>query len=186
MNSSISAKDLALSTYRELLAKVDRKVAAITTAHPHSLQCRLGCHSCCKPGLTVSALEAENLQLYFAAHPEVSVQLPTLASQNPHGGTRCELLDEQGACTIYPVRPLVCRSHGVPLKIHEAGKVRLDVCPLNFQGEGLAVLPAADAIDLETLNTLLSLLNRQFSGDSDRPRLPLTAKGLTQSIDSPA
>lgn len=165
-----SASDQALATYRELLAKVDAKFAEIAGAHPASLQCRLGCHSCCKPGLTVSALEAESLRRFFTAHPEARAKRQEILRHDPHGGTRCGLLDPGGACIAYEARPLVCRSHGVPLRIKEAETERLDVCPLNFPGEDLASLAAADSINLETLNTLLSLLNRQFTGDRETPR----------------
>ncbi len=165
-----SGSEQALATYRELLAKVDAKFAEIASAHPASLQCRLGCHSCCKPGLTVSALEAESLRRFFTAQAKAREERQEILRTDPHGGTRCGLLNARGACIAYEARPLVCRSHGVPLRIKEAATERLDVCPLNFPGENLASLPASDSINLETLNTLLSLLNRQFNGDRETPR----------------
>lgn len=162
-----SASEQALATYRELLAKVDAKFQDVARAHAGAMRCGLGCHSCCKPGLTVSPLEAENLKRHFAAHPGAKRRKAEIRAQNPHGGNRCGLLDASGACIAYEARPIVCRSHGVPLKIQEAAGERLDVCPLNFPGQDLTALPAGDCINLETLNTLLALLNRQFSGNAE-------------------
>ncbi len=168
-----SASEQALATYRELLAKVDAKFRDVSRAHAASMQCRLGCHSCCKPGLTVSPLEAESLKRHFAEHPEARRRKERIRRDDPHAGTRCGLLDADGSCIAYEARPIVCRSHGVPLKIREEASERLDACPLNFTGLDLTTLPPADCINLETLNTLLALLNRQFSGNDETNRSPI-------------
>lgn len=168
-----SASDKALETYRALLTKVDEKFAEIRGHHPASLQCRLGCHSCCKPGLTLSPVEAAALRQHFDAHPEARARAKALRTEDPHRGTRCRLLDAQGACVAYDARPLVCRSHGVPLRLRDSAGERLDVCPLNFADQDLAALPAGDSINLETLNTILSLLNQQFTGGASMERSPI-------------
>ena len=158
----------ALDQYRELLRRLDEKFAEIHARYPGEFACRLGCHSCCKPGLTVGALEAQALGLWFDAHPEAAEAAKRLEQANPHSGKRCALLDEHGACVAYEARPLVCRSHGAPLQYKDPSgrgkddeQVRLrDVCPLNFRSTELASLPPDAVLNLDTLNTLLALLTR--------------------------
>ncbi len=181
---SDSPKDL--TQYRELLRRVEEKFEEIRALHPDQFACRLGCHSCCRPGLTVNALEAEALRIFFAAHPAAAAEARRLAALDPHKGKRCALLDENGACVAYEARPLVCRSHGAPLQFRplEDGKKdaesqlrQRDVCPLNFTGLEIAQLPAGAVINLDTINTLLALLTRlAFPGDESRA--PLRAEAL--------
>lgn len=161
--------DAALGNYRALLAKVDAKFSEIASRHPRSFRCGAGCHSCCKPGLTVSPIEAEALRLFLSDRPELVERIRALEALDPHAGTRCKLLDENGLCTIYEARPLVCRSHGAPLLV----ETRRDVCPLNFTDEPLAAIPGTDLINLETLNTILALINAQFSAAASRVKLEL-------------
>lgn len=76
---------------------------------------------------------------------------------------------------IYEVRPIVCRSHGVPLKIDQTTR---DVCPLNFTEMQLADIGDHYFINLETLNTILVLLNQQFDPAQAERRFLLTPSGL--------
>jgi hypothetical protein len=173
----------ALSNYRALLAKIDAKFAQIQAAHPGSFQCRRGCHGCCQPGLTVSGVERDNLRRYIDAEKGKRDELEELAAAAPHGDSRCAFLAADGACAVHPARPVVCRSHGAPLGItldSQRRERRLDVCPLNFAGEDLEKLPLGDSIDLDTLNTLLALINQQFAGDAALTRRPLTLTGIME------
>lgn len=166
--------------YRELLRRLDEKFAEIQARYGSEFACRLGCHSCCKPGLTVGALEAQALKLWFEAHPEAAEAARRLEAANPHKGKRCALLDEHGACVAYEARPLVCRSHGAPLQFKDPegrGKddeqLRLrDVCPLNFKSVELSSLPPDSVLNLDTLNTLLALLTR-LAHPGNEARTPL-------------
>lgn len=171
--------------YRELLRRVEEKFEEIRALYPAQFACRLGCHSCCRPGLTVSALEAESLRAFFLANPGVEAEARRVAALDPHQGKRCALLDEQGACVVYEARPLVCRSHGAPLQFRpladgkkdsESQLRQRDVCPLNFTGLEIAQLPADAVLNLDTINTLLALLTRMaFPGDESRTPLRLEA-----------
>lgn len=166
-----------LNQYRELRVRVDEKFREIHDAYPSEFQCRMGCHSCCKPGLTVNRLEKEALREVVAAR---ETELRALAAENPFGGKRCSFLSANGACAVYEARPFVCRTHGAPLQFRpleaaENERAR-DVCPLNFK-QGIAELPATAVINLDTINTLLALLSqRAFPGDASRT--PLTVDGL--------
>ncbi len=77
-----------------------------------------------------------------------------------------------GACAIYDQRPIICRSQGLPLLTGEDERA---TCPLNFVSTDLASLEDSDVLNLNTLNTLLSVLHQVYCKDleidSDRLRL---------------
>jgi Fe-S-cluster containining protein len=174
--------DEALAQYRGLRARVDAKFEEIRAAYPAEFACRTGCHSCCKPSLTVNALEAEALGLFLEARPALVEELRELARENPHRGKRCAFLSAAGECRVYEARPLVCRSHGAPLQFRplgskDEGERARDACPLNFTGTSLTQVPATSVINLDTIHTLLALLaQRAFPGNAERT--PLTLDGL--------
>lgn len=161
----------ALANYAQLLAKVDAKFSEIRGRHEDSFQCAKGCHSCCKPGLTVNALEAHAIRNWIGQRPDIRQKIKDLQEQNPHQGQRCSLLAADGACAVYEVRPIVCRSHGAPLKFKDKGIDRRDVCPLNFSGD-ISTLSGENLVNLDLLNTLLSLITQQFGASEER--IPLS------------
>jgi len=169
--------------YRAVLAKVDAKFADIRGRHEASFGCRNGCHACCAPGLRVATVEQQHLAEHIRMTPGLRTQLEALAAADPHGGTRCALLMADGACAVYEARPLICRSHGAPVRVREAGQVRLDVCSLHFRGVQLAALPPGDCIDVETLNTLLFVVNRRAHPDDAGERHLLTLEAILAADD---
>jgi Fe-S-cluster containining protein len=174
----LEATTESLRQYLELRSRVDEKFTEIQTAYSSEMVCRAGCHSCCKPGLTVSELEAAAITDFLNRSPESLARAKAADSENPHKGKRCSFLDGSGSCTIYEARPVVCRSHGVPLQVSvkEDQKVR-DVCPLNFKTSALSELPTNFVMNLDTVNVLLSLLNRRAFGKSMK-RIPLRIDSL--------
>ena len=50
----------SLGQYSDLCKKIDLKFDEIRSHYPKSFACGLGCHSCCKPGLTVNSIEKES------------------------------------------------------------------------------------------------------------------------------
>jgi uncharacterized protein len=170
-----------LVRYRELQGRVDEKFAEILGRYQDAFRCRAGCHSCCKPSLTVNRLEAAAIADYLSSRPELVASLRKLAEEKPFKGKRCEFLSADGACGIYEARPLVCRSHGAPLQFKDGTKedaLRLrDVCGLNFTGRDIGQLPADAVFNLDTLNTLLAVLSSQVFG-KDASRVPLAINSL--------
>ncbi|MCM2282213.1 MAG: YkgJ family cysteine cluster protein [Bdellovibrionaceae bacterium] len=168
--------------YEEFLAKVDAKFAEIHARHAEKMKCAAGCHGCCVPNLTVFRIEKENIARHIRSVPGLDKRLSDLHTQNPHQGSRCRFLDASGQCAIYEVRPLVCRSHGVPLFAKgDAGSI-LDVCPLNFsEVANLAELPGTDFINLELVNSILATINRTW--DPQGERFALDIHGVLESGD---
>ena len=161
--SDLSPTD-ARARYRDLVTKVDATFAGIHGRQRDAMRCGRGCAACCKPQLTVCAVENAAITEYLSAHPEVKPNQRKDA---------CVMLDTNDACMIYPVRPLVCRSHGVPLTFNDRGEERRDVCPLNFTAIPIESLPPSDCINLDTLNTLLALINKAYAPTASLARFPL-------------
>lgn len=167
-----------MNRYQEFLARIDSLFEEIKGRHAQEFHCQLGCHSCCKPGLTVNSLEAENIQNAIQARSQ-----EFLAQEKSARKDRCTFLAADGACQIYEARPVVCRSHGAPLQFKdpesrdkEARRFR-DVCELNFKGKALTDLPATDFVNLDTINLLLTMLNAQAFGKKEE-RIPLRASAI--------
>jgi len=121
-------------------------------------------------------LIAIGLASWFALEPAARAAIFASASV-PTGA--CAALDANGRCSIYAARPLVCRSHGVPVRYEETGKRALpllDVCPKNFTGHDLAGVDAACVLDQRTLSVILGTLDTLHARALGTPsglRLPL-------------
>jgi hypothetical protein len=150
--------DDPLREYRLVLAKIDAKVAEISGHQADQLACARGCHACCAPGLTVTAVEAAAIAAHIQCQSDQLLIVQALAAEDPWNGMRCSFLGRDGACSIYAVRPVVCRTQGLPIAI-DGGQ--LTACTLNF-GDGLQDLPPGDRIDQKTLSTLLYVVNERF------------------------
>ena len=158
--------DDLLQQYRALLAKVDAFWERAVTTQPAGFRCADGCDDCCKQRLTVFPVEAAAIRAHLATLDPARRTALALATDRPD---HCVFLLD-GRCAIYEARPVICRTHGLPLRVDG----RLDHCPLNFTDE--APEPAV-VLDLEQINTLLTLVDRlhaeAVSDPVDRPRVPL-------------
>lgn len=147
-----------------LWSKVDAFFERVAERYPGALACGPGCADCCHRDLTVTSIEARRVfALVRALPPEQRRALRDRADAPP-----CVALDADGRCAIYEARPLVCRSHGVPLRFVEpeaSGKRALpvlDVCPKNFTGADLASIDAACVLDQRTLSVMLGAIDAAF------------------------
>lgn len=147
-----------LGNYREFLAKVDHLCRRIEREFGAHLACRAGCDGCCRH---LSLFRVEGVALAAALH-----ELPAGEAARIRGRARgaspdgpCPLL-EDGLCLLYRARPIICRTHGLPLLTVANGQQAVDFCPLNFQG--LGSLPGSAVIGLDRLNTTLAAINALF------------------------
>ncbi len=88
--------------------------------------------------------------------------------------TFCPLLLD-GRCTVYSVRPLICRTHGAPLAYidYTAEALEISACPLNFHAD--YPFGKEQLLYMDELNAELQRLNRQFSSRlaCSQPRISL-------------
>jgi Fe-S-cluster containining protein len=161
--------------YRELTAKVDAFFARVQARHAADMKCGSGCDSCCRTRLTITGVEAEAVRAHVATmSSEARARLAEVA-RRPYDPSdmRCAALEDDGRCLIYDGRPLVCRSHGAPIRFWgEYDGKRLpvvDACPLNFT-QGPDKADADCILDQETLSAMLFAVDNEDADARGRER----------------
>lgn len=155
---------------RELWAKIERFGRVVEARHGDEMPCRKGCHACCVEGLTVTRVEAEAIVEAVATLGEEARALLRRNLEAPRG-EGCVALDDDGACLVYEGRPLVCRTHGLPLRLKQArGLPVLDACNLCFTRTPLSSLDRSLVLDQTTLSTILFAIDAAASDADGAPR----------------
>jgi hypothetical protein len=146
----------AVSRLGELTQKVDAFFARVTERHGTDMQCQTGCSDCCHVRLTITGVEAAAIRAHVAGWP--SDRRQDLATLGPTD--RCAALDPAGRCKIYQARPLVCRSHGVPIRMRRGTLPVVQACHRNFT----RITPAPDCVlDQATLSATLYAVDAAFA-----------------------
>jgi Fe-S-cluster containining protein len=146
-----------VSRLGDLTRKVDAFFARVVDRHGTDMQCGTGCSDCCHVRLTITGVEAEAIRAHVAGLP--SQERRNLAESGPPDG--CAALDPQGRCKIYHARPLVCRSHGVPIRLRRGSLPVLQACHRNF----LRTAPDPDCVlDQATLSATLFAVDAEARG----------------------
>lgn len=164
------------SRYQDLLDKVDNKSAEFHQRYGAALQCRKGCSSCCLPGLSVFSVERKAIREWLLANPQLVKSIRQNAARP--NSKACSFLDSSGACQIYPVRPIICRTQGLPLSFKVDDRAKRDVCPLNLQDIDLFTLPTEGLLNLDLLNTLLVLVDQVEGGEEAGQRFALELEAI--------
>ncbi len=116
---------------------------------------------------SVAPIEADRLR---AALSRVAATDPTLRRHLRDQGAQpdrraCALLVDD-RCSVYDERPIICRSHGLPVRATlDDGSVHTSVCPLNFVD---TVAPAASTLSLDAVNAPLSVIGRMWDPNGER------------------
>lgn len=153
--------------YRALVAKADAFFTRVHLRHAAEMDCAEGCRDCCVAGLALTAVEAAAVRNLLSAMPADERAAVRARSERADA---CPALDERGRCAIYPARPLVCRTHGVPVRVEGI----VSACPRNFP----AGLPGGDAVlEQSTLSTMLLAVDAAFVAEAAAPpeRVPLAS-----------
>ena len=151
-----------MSRYPEVAAKVDAFFQRVEQRHGSDLQCHTGCSDCCHTRLTVTRIEAQAIADEIAQWP--AERRAALVANVRASTDRCSALDGNGRCLIYSVRPLVCRSHGAPIRLREGSLPVVRACFRNFPA-GPDKADADCILDQETLSAIVLAVN---GGDDTR------------------
>jgi uncharacterized protein len=145
------------ANYLALRGAVDAHAERVYASH--ELACRAGCTACCRQDLSVSIVEADTI-FGWLRHHGVGDACSDRTAVDDHPlfeslalDDACMFLGREGLCTIYPVRPIICRSHGLPLQV-DGG---VDVCPVS-----LPLQESPTVLDLEGLNLRLALIAQLY------------------------
>jgi Fe-S-cluster containining protein len=164
-----------LQNYLNLLGRVDELCGLTAARFGSQISCGPGCDSCCRH-LSIFAVEAQALReaLLAVSRQEASLIKQKAELAGPDGP--CPLLHD-GLCLLYQARPIICRTHGLPLLISRDGESSVDFCPQNFRE--LASIPGSDVIDLDRLNAILAAINSVFLQHFPGPERLSIAQALT-------
>jgi Fe-S-cluster containining protein len=182
-----------LDRYLELRGHVTRTSGQLFEHYAPHLRCGRGCYYCCDE-ITVLPIELEAVRLWLRDHgtPAASHQdgpsgsrrsedraaqgtFPTLETSQ----ARCAFLGREGECTIYGGRPIICRTHGLPLayrvyeydrhgrELHPDRPEYTDLwCDLNFASlsgdRASGFFDEHGRINMDELNRAIEQLNEEF------------------------
>ena len=159
-----------LEKHRALCLEADEQVKKLERSLASFINCKPGCYSCCSLS-SVLPLEAETIKRAVDClnqKQQVIIRQQAAAVSAPY----CPLLFE-GICLIYEHRPLICRTHGVPVAYidYELQTIEVSACLTNFpQDFGL---DESQILHMDQLNEKLHRLNDY---------LPFTEKAARLSI----
>jgi hypothetical protein len=168
--------------YRDLQEKVDQICREIEADFGPCLSCHAGCDGCCRH-LSLFPIEAAALAAALNDLPGDQAERIRRRARGASPEGPCPLL-ENGVCLLYSARPIICRTHGLPLLTLRDGNRTIDFCPLNFRG--ISSLPGKAVIDLDRLNTTLAAINALFiaelpeTASPEKDRLTI-AEALTEA-----
>ncbi len=148
----------ALNNYRQLVSRVDELCAGIEHALQDQITCSEGCSTCCI-SITIFPVEAAALREALEALPEKETASIRRHVAEYASEKHCPLL-HNNRCLLYKARPIICRTHGLPILFTEGDKQRLDCCPLNLATKDS--LSGSTIIDLDRLNVVLVAINSLF------------------------
>lgn len=174
-----------IAPYYQLRAEIDALSESLEKEHHQHLNCKKGCDLCC---MAISVFPVE----YYAIKAELDLkplaELPVPKDQND-----CRFLVNHN-CAIYPSRPVICRTHGLPLLYMslDSDEYELSLCELNFTDFDLSDFDEDNTYPMDRINSKLYQLNKNFVAGfeeakySETDRIPLaelTSIGFSQNIE---
>jgi hypothetical protein len=137
--------------FKKLIAEADSECRRLEELHSKLMVCRRGCTSCC---MDFSIFPVE----FFSIAEELKGKEIKFNSKAKEG--ECPMLVE-GSCSIYPSRPFICRSHGLPLLSMGDDGWELSHCELNFTSD-TPDFDETNSLLHDRFNSRLFMLNREF------------------------
>ena len=157
-----------MSRYPELATKVDAFFARVQARHGEDMRCNTGCHHCCHVRLSITRVEADAIRAEVASW-DVERKRALTTNAAAAAADRCAALTPEGRCLVYAVRPIVCRSHGAPIRMRNAGSLPvIQACSDNFTVHGPAAADPDCILDQTTLSAMVLAVDREAGHDGER------------------
>jgi len=148
-------KNIHFEKYKELLKEIDQHAAFLENMHHKHIKCRNGCDLCC---IDFSVFPVE---FYFILNELKKNNFEPEKEVNSEDEI-CAFLKNH-TCTIYQQRPIMCRTHGLPLLYaNDDGEWELSACELNFTEFNFDDFTMENTLPQDKYNSKLFLLNREF------------------------
>jgi len=145
----------SIGQYRQLRQEVDAIAAKLEAVHREQMQCKKGCVHCCV-NLTVWPVE------FFAILEDLKAA-GIKPGFDPAAG--CGFL-KNGLCQIYAFRPIICRTHGLPLVYlddeQDEPVYGVTFCEKNFQDADDLAFGPDNTLFMDEINQRLARLQAEF------------------------
>ncbi|MFI4913290.1 MAG: YkgJ family cysteine cluster protein [Sedimentisphaeraceae bacterium JB056] len=133
--------------------------------------CRRGCSDCCV-NLSVFPVEFYSI-LDYVGREKIALEFSHERA--------CGFLDQHGACSIYSYRPIICRTHGLPIVFHEEqnGEMvgNVSFCELNFKDiDETFIFDKFNTLNIDSLNDELFAVNLEFIKNNSELGFDLTSR----------
>lgn len=150
----VNHSEKSMHNFSLLLSKIDKTTLKLFDHHSTHLACRKGCDQCC---MNFRLLPVE-FHFIVDQLKEKQIKINNLASDE-----ECPFLVDH-ECQIYEYRPIICRSHGLPiLTMDEEGENwELSFCPLNFTDADDDYFTQKNCYQQDLFNSKLYMLNQEF------------------------
>ncbi len=145
-----------LLEYRTLIGEVDGAAADLAELLGNQLRCAPGCCQCC----TITSVLAIEAAIIRQAVERLDADVRDKIRRQQQD-TPCPFLVDS-LCVIYQSRPLICRSHGLPIAYidYEKETIEVSVCPLNFSAD--YAFEQEELFFIENFNARLGELNHSY------------------------
>jgi Fe-S-cluster containining protein len=179
-------------TLEEFLDQVENELrAGLRASDRDMIACSAGCGSCCRVNVATLSPEAHNIAAYLC-HAWSAAELDELREQMRRmlvivsglddderiaTNQPCVFLDEQQSCSIYPVRPLLCRS----ITSTCVDACRAALCWNMFEESGTVVMNMFQKDLMDTAFNTLAQMWEERGGDSRSRELTAAVYPLLQN-----
>lgn len=144
--------------YRQFIKRVDERCNELAAEHQAHMQCRKGCDLCC---MNYRIFPVE----YFSMKQALESK-PVSTRESVDCG--CVFLKDH-VCQIYEHRPVICRTHGLPLLFLNDEQWELSTCELNFTEFDDEDFSEENTFAQDRLNSELFMLNKRFVEENNLP-----------------
>jgi len=142
----------SFNEYGSFLSETQELVKRLEADHAANLKCRAGCYSCCV-----------NLSVFKVEFDYITKQIKKAGLKLSFDtNLSCGFL-KNGLCSIYLFRPMICRTHGMPvIYLDNNKKWQVDFCPENFTVAGSHLFNRDNTLNLELFNLKLYQINQNY------------------------
>jgi len=149
--------------YLKLREQVDQLSDQLEKMHRPHLACKMGCDLCC---MDYSIFPVEFYSIANRLSDQnLKLDLPVVKDKES-----CAFLKDH-TCSIYAERPIICRTHGLPLLyVNEDEEWELSACELNFTEFDTEEFNTENTFPQDRFNSELFMLNKEFIKDLEEQK----------------
>lgn len=153
------------SGYIDLRKKIDTDSKKLESEHSEHLECKIGCDLCCMD-YRIFPIE------FYSVLDEIKQNKiePNKVNLENAQDNSCIFLKNH-KCIIYSARPIICRTHGLPLLFtNDNSEWELSACELNFTDFDFGEFTFDNTFLQDKFNSKLFLLNKKFISEFKEKR----------------